>query len=62
MELYLVTALLFIYVLTVSLGNKDLVYRLWTMAFIVSFFMTAIALLFLRISKQDVMVGADEFN
>lgn len=62
MELYLITALLFMYILTVSLGDVPLLHRLWTMAFIVSFLMTAVSLLFLRISKQDVMVAADEFN
>jgi len=62
MELYLLIALLFIYLITASMINKTLVYRIWTLAFIVSFIVTALAIAFLRISNQDVMMSADNLN
>lgn len=62
MELYLLSALIFIYMIVAIIGDKALVQRLWTLALILSFGATALTLALLRISKQDVMVSADQFN
>jgi len=62
MELYLLIALLFVYLITASMVSRMQVYRIWTLAFIVSFIITAAAIAFLRVSNQDVMMSADNLN
>ena len=62
MELYLIIALFFIYIITSFTGAEILVKKIWTTAFITAFLAASIALLFLRITKQDVMLSADTFN
>lgn len=62
MELYLIIALFFIYLITTFTGSEILVKKIWTTAFIAAFSVACAALLFLRVSKQDVMLSADTFN
>ena len=62
MELYLIIALFFIYVITAFTGSEILVKKIWTTAFIAAFLSACAALLFLRVTKQDVMLSADTFN
>jgi hypothetical protein len=62
MELYLLVALLFVYLITAAMVEKVLLQRIWTLAFIASFVVTAVAIAFLRISNQDVMMSADNLN
>ena len=62
MELYLLIALIFIYLITAAMVNKNVVHRIWTLAFIVAFVVTAIAIGFLRVTNQDVMMSADNLN
>lgn len=62
MELYLLAALLLVYVLTGFMVQKTLVRRIWTLAFIISFAVTALAIALIRISGQDVMMAASELN
>lgn len=62
MELYLLISLIFIYVITALMVNKNVVHRIWTLAFIMAFILTAISIGFLRISHQDVMMSADSLN
>lgn len=62
MELYLLIALIFIYLITAAMANKNVVHRIWTLAFIAAFVVTAIAIGFLRVTNQDVMMSADNLN
>ena len=61
-EFYLIVTLFFIYLITVVLNNKQIVRRIWTAAFIVSFIAASVSLVLLRITRQDVMMQADTFN
>ena len=62
MELYLLIALLFIYLITATMVDKKVVQRIWTLAFIASFAVTSVSIGFLRITEQDVMMSADNLN
>ena len=62
MELYLLIALIFIYLITAAMVNKNVVHRIWTLAFIAAFVVTAIAIGFLRVTNQDVLMSADNLN
>lgn len=62
MELYLLISLVFIYIITALMVNKNVVHRIWTLAFIMAFILTAISIGFLRVSHQDVMMSADSLN
>lgn len=42
--------------------NKNVVHRIWTLAFIAAFAVTAVAIGFLRVTNQDVMMSADNLN
>lgn len=42
--------------------NKNVVHRIWTLAFITAFAVTAVAIGFLRVTNQDVMMSADNLN
>ena len=62
MEIYLLAALLFLYVVTAMLIGENLLQKIWTSAFICAGFLLFTALFFLRIRGQDVMLTADDFN
>ena len=62
MELYLFAALLMVYVLTGFMVPKALVQKIWTLAFFISFVITALSIASIRISGQDVMMSASELN
>lgn len=62
MELYLLISLIFIYLITTAMVNKNVVHRIWTLAFIAAFVVTAVAIGFLRVTNQDVMMSADNLN
>ncbi len=62
MELYLLISLVFIYFITAAMVNKNVVHRIWTLAFIAAFVVTAVAIGFLRVTNQDVMMSADNLN
>lgn len=62
MEMYLFLALFLIYVLMALFVNKNTQKKIWTLAFIASFGITAISIGFLKVSSQDVMMSATELN
>jgi len=62
MEFYLLIALIFIYIISAFTGNRHTVKRFWTMAFIFSFILMGISLGTLRLSNEDVMLNAGQFN
>lgn len=42
--------------------KKNVLHKIWTLAFIVAFAVTAISIAFIRVSGQDVMMSANELN
>ncbi len=62
MEIYILAALVFIYIISAAVGNPDLVRKIWTFSFICAGFLTASALFALRVKHQEVMLTADNFN
>ena len=62
MEMYLLIALLFVYLMTALMVKPEIVRRIWTLSFIAAFGVTAVAIAFLRISNQNVMMSADNLN
>ena len=62
MELYILTALIFIYVITVFAGNSLLTRRIWALAFGVSFLLMALSLSALKLNGEDIMLSAGQFN
>ncbi len=62
MEIYVLAALGFIYIVSAVVGNREQVRKIWTFAFIGAGFLTAVALFALRVKHQDVMLTADNFN
>ena len=60
--MYLFLALFLVYILTAFMVKKDVLHKIWTMAFIVAFAITAISIAFIRVSGQDVMMSANELN
>lgn len=57
MELYLFLALLLIYILTAFMVKKVILHKIWTLAFILAFVVTAVSIAFIRVSGQDVMMS-----
>ena len=62
MEIYLFLAFVLVYILMAFFVSKNVQRKVWTLAFIVSFVVTAISIGFLRVEKQDVMMAANELN
>ena len=62
MELYLFLAMFLIYVLTAFMVKPHVLNRIWSLAFVGCFAVTAVAIAFIRISGQDVMMSANELN
>ncbi len=62
MELYIFFAFLLLYVITALMLPRDKLRKIWTLAYIFSFIMTSIALGFVRLSRQDVMLDANQLN
>lgn len=62
MELYLFFAFLLLYVITAYMVPVRLQRKIWTLAFIFSFAITSIAIGFVRLSRQDVMMDANQLN
>ena len=62
MEIYILTALIFIYIITAIVGNKVLTRKIWALAYIISFVLTALSLSALKLNGEDIMLSAGEFN
>lgn len=62
MELYLFLALLLLYILMAIFVQKNVQRKIWTLAFVVSFIITAVSIGFLHVNNQDVMMSADQLN
>ena len=62
MELYLFLAFILLYILMSFFVQKNVLRKIWTLAFVVAFVVTAVAIGFLRVNNQDVMMNANELN
>lgn len=62
MELYLFLSFIVIYTISSFFVNDRIQHKIWTFAFIFSFGATSIAIAFLRINQQDVMMSASQLN
>lgn len=62
MEMYLFFGFLLFYLLTAFMLKPKVREKIWTLAFIISFAITSIAIGFIRVSQQDVMMNANQLN
>lgn len=62
MEIYLFLAFVLFYILMAFFVSKNVQRKIWTLAFILAFVVTAISIAFLSAEKQDVMMSANELN
>lgn len=62
METYLFIALIFIYLLTVFLLPAYIQRRIWTLAYIISFSITAIAIGFIKVYASETLMKVGELN
>ncbi|MBQ9235030.1 MAG: hypothetical protein IJ184_01005 [Alphaproteobacteria bacterium] len=61
-ELYLIIAFFIIYLITAFTLSGTHVKKIWTLAFILSFALTAGAIFMIRGNTQNVMLTTNEFN
>ena len=62
MEIYLFAALIVLYFITALVLKKEVLQKLWLIAFMITFTISAAALSFLRFSHQEVMMNALELS
>lgn len=62
MEIYILIALIFIYLITAFAGNPHTTKRIWALAYIISFVLMALSLSALKLNGEDIMLSAGEFN
>jgi hypothetical protein len=62
METYLFIALVFIYILTAFMLPKVILRRIWTIAFITSFIVTAISIFYIKLYAEDTLMKVGEIN
>lgn len=62
MEMYLLAALIFLYLVTTVVVKPELVQKIWTLSFICAVLITSVALFALRVRQQEVMLSADNLN
>jgi len=62
MEIYLLAAMLLLYIVTAVALNKNLLRKIWLAAFVIAFAVTVTALSFLRFGNQEVMMNAVELS
>ncbi len=62
METYLFVALVFVYLLTAFMLPKRVQKRIWTIAYILAFVITAVAIFFIKIYAGDTLMRVGELN
>lgn len=62
MEMYLFLAFALMYILMTLFVNQNVQRKIWTLAFIVAYLITAISIAFLHMTNQDVMMSANQLN
>ena len=62
MEIYLFFSFLLFYLITAFLLKEQVKQKIWMIAFIISFSITSVAIGFVKISQQDVMMNVEQLN
>ncbi len=62
METYLFIALIFVYFLTAFMLPKQVQKRIWTIAYILAFVITAVAIFFIKIYAGETLMRVGELN
>ena len=62
MELYLLIALFFIYLVMNFLLDKRTLEKVWLVSFILSFALTGVAIAFMRANHQDALMSVNQIN
>lgn len=62
MEIYLFITLAFIYILTAFLLPKRILRRIWTVAYVFSFAITGVAILFIKMYAGETLMKVGELN
>lgn len=62
MEIFLFIALFFIYVLTAFTVPEIIVKRVWILAYVSAFIITAVSIMFISTSKQTVLMQESQMN
>ena len=62
MEVYLFFSFLLFYLITAFLLKERTKQKIWMIAFIISFAVTSLAIGFVKISQQDVMMNVGQLN
>lgn len=62
MEVYLFIALFFVYILTSFVLSYRMLQRVWTIAFIVSFAITGIAIFYIKMYANETLMKVGELN
>ncbi len=62
MEIYLFFAFLLFYLITAFMLKEQTKQKIWMIAFIISFAVTSLAIGFVKISQQDVMMNVGQLN
>ena len=62
MELYLFFAFLLFYMITAFMLDEKTKEKIWLIAFIVSLLATSLAIAFIKMGRQDVMMNAEQLN
>lgn len=62
MEIYLLVAVIVVYIMTALLMDQYKVRRIWTLAFMAASILTAVAIVFVHIYHQTVLLGANPLN
>lgn len=62
MEIFLFIALFFIYILTAFTVPEIIVKRMWILAYILSFIITSVSIIFISTSKQTVLMQESQLN
>jgi len=62
MEFYLFFAFLLFYMITAFLLDEKTEEKIWLLAFMVSFVATSVAIGFIKMGRQDVMMNAEQLN
>lgn len=62
MEIYLLLAIIVVYIMTALMMEQYKVRRMWTLAFMAAFILTAVSIVFVHIYHQTVLLGANPLN
>ena len=62
MEIFLFIALFFIYVLTAFTVPENIVKRVWILAYVSAYIITATSIMFISTSKQTVLMQESQLN